>query len=81
MFACLLTYIDGGLETAIGVHAANNLFAAIIVGYEHSALPTPTLFKIGFNSDGDVIMTIIGLSLVCLVMYLTRSKIASPRES
>ena len=81
MFACLLTYIDGGLETAIGVHAANNLFAAVIVGYEHSALPTPTLFKIGFNSDGDVIMTIIGLSLVCLVMYLTRSKIASPRES
>ena len=72
IFACLLTYIDGGLETAIGVHAANNLFAAVIVGYEHSALPTPTLYKIGFDSDGDVLVTIFGLSLVCLIMYLTR---------
>lgn len=78
IFACLLTYIDGGLETAIGVHAANNLFAAIIVGYEHSALPTPTLFKIGFNSDGDVLMTIIGLSLVCFIMYLTKGKTLAP---
>ena len=72
IFACILTYIDGGLETAIGVHAANNLFAAIVVGYDHSALPTPTLFKIGFNSDGDVLITIVGLSLVCLIMYVTR---------
>ena len=71
-FACILTYIDGGLETAIGVHAANNLFAAVIIGYEHSALPTPTLYKIGFNSDGDVIVTLIGLTLVCLIMYFTR---------
>ncbi len=71
-FACVLTYIDGGLETAIGVHAANNLFAATIMGYDHSALPTPTVFKIGFNSDGDVMMTLIGLTLVCVVMYFTR---------
>lgn len=76
IFACLLTYIDGGLETAIGVHAANNLFASMIVGYDHSALPTPTIFKIGFNSDGDVITTLVGLSLVCLIMYLTRNKTA-----
>lgn len=72
IFACLLTYIDGGLETAIGVHTANNLFAAVMIGYEHSALPTPTVFKIGFNSDGDVLMTFVGLGLVCLIMYLTR---------
>lgn len=77
-FACILTYIDGGLETAIGVHAANNLFAAAIVGYEHSALPTPTVFKIGFNSDGDVIITLIGLTIVCAVMYFTRRKIVPP---
>jgi membrane protease YdiL (CAAX protease family) len=75
-FACILTYIDGGLETAIGVHAANNLYASMIMGYDHSALPTPTIFKIGFNSDADVLMTLIGLSLVCAVMYVTRSKIS-----
>lgn len=71
-FACVLTYIDGGLESAIGIHAANNLFAASVVGYEHSALPTPTIFRVGFNSDADVIYTILGLMIVCLVMYKTR---------
>lgn len=73
-FACILTYIDGGLETAIGVHAANNLFAAVIMGYDHSALPTPTVFKVGFNSGLDSILTIAGLSLVCVIMYLTRAR-------
>ena len=77
MFACVLTYIDGGLETAIGVHAANNLFAAVMVGYDFSALPTPTVFKIGFNSDGDVLTTMIGLSLVCLVMWFTRKRVTA----
>ncbi|WP_371398323.1 lysostaphin resistance A-like protein [Fretibacter rubidus] len=73
-FACILTYIDGGLETAIGVHAANNLFAAVMMGYDHSALPTPTVFRVGFNSSLDTLVTISGLSLVCIVMYLTRDK-------
>jgi membrane protease YdiL (CAAX protease family) len=75
LFACILTYIDGGLETAIGVHAANNLYASMIVGYDHSALPTPTIFKIGFNSDADVLMTLVGLSLVCFIMYVTRKQL------
>ena len=77
IFACLLTYIDGGLETAIGVHAANNLYAAVILGYDNSALPTPTVFKIGLNANVDSYMTIIGLALVCLIMYLTRDKALS----
>lgn len=72
MFACLLTYIDGGLETAIGVHAANNIFAAAFVGYESSALPTPTVFRVGLNTEVDTFTTIVALSLVCLVMYVTR---------
>ncbi len=80
-FACILTYIDGGLETAIGVHAANNLFAAVVVGYEHSALPTPTLYKIAFNSDGDVFVTLLGLIVVCLIMYFTRRNTPGATQS
>ena len=71
-FACVLTYIDGGLEAAIGMHAANNIFAASIVGYESSALPTPTVFRVGLNTQIDSITTIIALSLVCLIMFVTR---------
>jgi membrane protease YdiL (CAAX protease family) len=35
---------DGTLELAIGAHAANNLFGAAVLGFEGSALSTPTLF-------------------------------------
>ena len=69
MFACVLTYIDGGLESAIGVHAANNLYASILLGYDNSALPTPTAFKTGLNANTDLIFTILTLALVCLVLW------------
>jgi len=32
------------LELALGVHAANNLFAVIVANYEGSALPSPAIF-------------------------------------
>ena len=69
MFACILTYIDGGLESAIGVHAANNLYASILLGYDNSALPTPTVFKTGLNANTDFIFTLLTLSLVCLILW------------
>jgi membrane protease YdiL (CAAX protease family) len=69
MFACLLTYIDGGLESAIGVHAANNLYASIMLGYDNSALPTPTVFKTTLNASTDVIFTVLTLGLVCAILW------------
>ncbi|MBL4870529.1 MAG: CPBP family intramembrane metalloprotease [Robiginitomaculum sp.] len=72
LFACVLTYIDGGLESAIGMHAANNIFAASLVGYDNSALPTPTVFKVPLNSELDSIIVFFSLSLICLIMYKTR---------
>ncbi len=72
LFACVLSYIDGGLETAIGMHVANNIFAAAIVGYDNSALPVPTIFKVGLNPGQDSILLVISLSVVCLIMYITR---------
>lgn len=73
LFACFLTYIDGGLESAIGMHAANNIFAASIVGYESSALPTPTLFRVGLNTELDSLVVLVSLSLICYVIYKTRA--------
>jgi len=78
LFACVLTYIDGGLEAAIGMHAANNMFAAAIVGYDNSALPVPTIFKVGLNTQLDSIMVVISLALVCLIMYVTRKPLILP---
>ena len=78
LFACVLTYIDGGLEAAIGMHAANNMFAAAIVGYDNSALPVPTIFKVGLNTQLDSIMVVISLALVCMIMYATRKPLILP---
>ena len=43
-FLALVTLKDNGAELAIGIHAANNMFAAIFVNYKDSALPTNTVW-------------------------------------
>lgn len=45
-FAAWVTLHDGGLELALGLHAANNLFAALGASYPDSALRTPALFRL-----------------------------------
>lgn len=43
VFFSLITLRDGTAELAIGAHAANNLFVALLVNFEQSALQTPAL--------------------------------------
>ena len=46
-FGAFLAWVslrDGTLELAIGAHAANNLFGAVVLSFEGSALNTPSLF-------------------------------------
>jgi uncharacterized protein len=46
-FGAFLAWVslrDGTLELAIGAHAANNLFGAVVLGFEGSALNAPSLF-------------------------------------
>lgn len=45
-FLALITLQDNGMELALGVHAANNLFAAVFANYTVTALPSPALFTI-----------------------------------
>ncbi|RKQ71295.1 CAAX prenyl protease-like protein [Litorimonas taeanensis] len=72
--ACLLVWMDDGLESAIGVHAANNTFAAILVNYENSVLPTPSVFQIKTNPAMDSILTVISLGLIVLILFVLRRK-------
>lgn len=74
---CLVVEFDGGLEAAIGIHAANNLFAAIFVNYEGSALPTPSLFLTQQNVVIDLPVAIITLVIVLWILYRTRGGQAS----
>ncbi len=73
-FACILTYIDGGLESAIGIHAANNLYASIFLGYENSALPTPTVLHTTLNPSSDAIITLLSMGIVCAILWRYRAK-------
>ena len=42
----LLVLLDGGLEMPLAIHAINNIYGAVFVGYSGSVLQTPTLFKL-----------------------------------
>ena len=78
--ACLMVLIDDGLESAIGVHAANNTFAAIFVNYENSVLPTPSIWQIKAEPTGDAISTIILLTIVLGILYVTRKPRSGPNS-
>ena len=78
LFGFLLSVMvdfEGGLEAAIGVHAANNLFAAIFVNYENSVLPTPSMFLAKMNTVVDVPTAMCVLALVTYLIYRTRKPI------
>ena len=70
--ACLMVWMDDGLESAIGFHAANNTFAAIFVNYEGSVLPTPSLFMATPNTAIDVPISLAAMTLIALILYKTR---------
>jgi len=58
MFMGLITLIDGGIELAVGIHIANNLWVHLIVGLEDSVIPSSSLF-ISTNQNLDMLPTII----------------------
>jgi len=74
--ACLMVWMDDGLESAIGFHAANNTFAGIFVNYEGSVIPTPSLFMSSSNPRIDVFVAIASLSLIALIMWRTRKPLS-----
>ena len=72
MMACVLTYIDGGLESAIGVHVGNNLYLSTIMGYPDSALPTPTVVQMTPNASTDMFVGIASMLVLIFILHKTR---------
>jgi uncharacterized protein len=64
-----VTVRDRSLEVAIGAHLSNNLFAALIVGYEGGALPADALFVSGPIEWGA--SNLLGVLVVPLFILLT----------
>jgi uncharacterized protein len=77
-FLTLITLRDNGMELALGMHAGNNLFAALFANYSITALPSPSFFTI---QTLDPVYSLISLIIGMIVFYLvffrsTRSETA-----
>lgn len=63
---------DGTIELALGVHAANNLFNALVLSFEGSVLSTPTIFyREQFNMKHDLAeLVVAGVVFTALVQII-----------
>lgn len=72
-FAALITLQDNGMELALGMHAANNLFSALFANYTITALVSPSLFTIQtLDAVYGLISTTIGLILFYVIFFVRR---------
>lgn len=72
LFFGLVAVLDDGIETAMGIHAANNMFVCLFTTNSSSALQTPAVFNvININPVGSGIALVV-FSLVALgILYKT----------
>lgn len=66
-----ITLKSGGLEMALGLHAANNLYASLMVTFPNTALPSPALFSIQkFDPLLALIQQLILMGIFLAILYL-----------
>lgn len=65
-----LSIATGGFEPALAIHAANNLFVALICNYQGSSLPSLPIFTTTkpIGTPMDLLQLLLGLSLVFLMV-------------
>ncbi len=69
LFLAIITIMDEGLELALGVHFANNLFAALFVSYEGGALQTYSIFKsLNINMDYMVLGFTLNITIFIIII-------------
>lgn len=79
VFGFFLTFItlqDNGMELALGIHAANNLFAALFANYTITALPSPSLFTIQIL---DPVYGLVSLVIGSIVFYMVYLRLLVPK--
>jgi membrane protease YdiL (CAAX protease family) len=71
LFAAFITLLDGGLELALGLHAANNLYTALVANYTISALPSPSIFTVKeLDPFFGLISLLFGIFLFYILAFL-----------
>lgn len=65
-----VTLRTSGLEMALGLHLANNLYAALLVTFSSSVLPSPALFRIQqYSAPGALLIFAVTGSLYLLIVF------------
>lgn len=75
MAMCVLLYFEGGIESAIGAHIANNIFVFGLLGYEDPDLPNTALFTLGEPVIGWTdfgIEFVLMIPLIALILWANR---------
>ena len=68
VFLALVSLFDNGIELALGYHAANNIFAALMVTNNWQAFQTDAVFM--DNADpGNGLETIIGVLVILPLIF------------
>jgi len=70
VLGAFLTWIslkDGTIELAIGVHAANNLMAGLLVTFPESVLPSPAILT---TTHFEPVFSLIAELIMCALFYL-----------
>ena len=66
-FLAWISLKDGSIELAIGVHAANNIAASMLVTFPESVLQTPAILT---TTHFDPVFTLIAEIFLCAIFYL-----------
>ena len=72
VFLTWISVKDGTIELALGIHAANNLFAGLFVTFPDSVLSTPAIF---YTTHFDPFSGLISQLVVCIAFYLVIFKV------
>lgn len=67
----LMSVLDDGIETAMGAHAANNIFISIFVTSKASVLQTPALF---INNHVDPVKDLVVMAIASLLIVFILAK-------
>jgi uncharacterized protein len=74
-FLAWITVLDNKLELALGMHAANNLFAGLTVNYKGSVLNTPSIFLAnGVDPVSNLLTFVIQACLMLVIFFMIRRK-------
>ena len=78
LFLGIMTLMDDGMELALGFHAANNLFTALLVTADWTAFQTHSIFKDMSNPEAagfiDVFMPVFVMFPIILFIFAKKYK-------